>query len=245
MLEISSCSWVTLLYVRLSPAFTPASQIINPTLSVSACLAFQFPVLFLYFYDMMLNAKNQKDILITIMINLANEEVTAEFSTSLPCGGSLVNLIEDCRKLMGNLGCPSVVTQNLKLSWMLSVVVTVSKPSSRKSNPRWQFCRSNQPPSDMLWARSLLACTSCPCPMEIGLQGTPCKTTRKLLSNIWILKVIKPSHQAILYFKWNKWHCKLIWRWHQSVQIGWLGQQSNTQIFDIRMPQLTNQNEAF
>lgn len=104
-----------------------------------------------------------------------------------PCGGSLVNLMEDCRKTGGrgnefdhgpftklitalfvqvNPGgggralevvltcssvmekrlCGSVVIQTRNVSCGASTVVIVSSSSSINSRPRWQFCRSTQPP---------------------------------------------------------------------------------------------------
>jgi hypothetical protein len=41
-----------------------------------------------------------------------------------PCGGSLVNLIELCRRLMGNFLCSSVVIQILKFSFTFSAEMT-------------------------------------------------------------------------------------------------------------------------
>lgn len=41
-----------------------------------------------------------------------------------PCGGSLVNLMELCRRLMGNFLCSSVVIHSLKASFTFSADVT-------------------------------------------------------------------------------------------------------------------------
>lgn len=85
--------------------------------------------------------------------------------------------MEDCRKLMGNLGWTSVVSHTLQPLWMFSELVTDSSSSSRKSRPRWQFWRRSQPPSAILLANNLRACTSWPCPMEMGLHGAPYRYT--------------------------------------------------------------------
>ena len=47
---------------------------------------------------------------------------------------------------MGKLGWTSVVIQIREAWWTLSVSRTVSRSSSMKSSPRWQFCRSTQVP---------------------------------------------------------------------------------------------------
>ena len=56
-----------------------------------------------------------------------------------------------CKRLIGNLGCSSVVIHSLKFSFGDWAVVIVSRSSSRKFNPRWQFWSSTQPPSTKNW----------------------------------------------------------------------------------------------
>ena len=101
---------------------------------------------------------------------------------------SVCECVPTWRREIGNFGCASVVIQTLHDSCMLSVCISVSWSSFMKSRPRWQFCSSSQPPCGcgtslfapptspgvltavMHCCSSLLACTSCPWPMERALH---------------------------------------------------------------------------
>jgi hypothetical protein len=48
-----------------------------------------------------------------------------------------------------------------------SVFTRVSSTSGKNLRPKWQFCRSTQPPLFMPSCINLRACTSCPCPIEM------------------------------------------------------------------------------
>ena len=52
----------------------------------------------------------------------------------MPCGGSLVNLIDDCRRVMGNLGWTSVVIhrRNFSLTFSVDVICKISNNDNRE-----------------------------------------------------------------------------------------------------------------
>ena len=52
----------------------------------------------------------------------------------MPCGGSLVNLIDDCRRVMGNLGWTSVVIhrRNFSLTFSVDVICKVNNNDNRE-----------------------------------------------------------------------------------------------------------------
>lgn len=77
-----------------------------------------------------------------------------------PCGGSLVNLMDICRSVMGNRLWTSVVIHRRKASCTVSASTMMSISSSMKSSPRWQFCRSTHPPcvDNSKWKWGYLCC---------------------------------------------------------------------------------------
>ena len=52
----------------------------------------------------------------------------------MPCGGSLVNLIDDCRRVMGNLGWTSVVIhrRNFSLTFSVDVICKINNNDNRE-----------------------------------------------------------------------------------------------------------------
>ena len=76
-----------------------------------------------------------------------------------------------CSNPIGKWGCTSVVIHILNWSCTNSVSVTVSSNSSKKSNPRWQFCSKAHPPSAMKTDINFRACTPWPCPIDTARQS--------------------------------------------------------------------------
>ncbi|TNN79753.1 hypothetical protein EYF80_009986 [Liparis tanakae] len=77
-----------------------------------------------------------------------------------PCGGSLVNLIDICRRVMGKCLWTSVVIQRRKQSCTISVSVTVSISSSMKSSPSAMMESVGSEPIDRKQMRGVLGSDS-------------------------------------------------------------------------------------
>ena len=73
---------------------------------------------------------------------------------------------------------------------------TVSNNSSKKFKPRWQFCKSTQPPSVINCCNNRRAWISCPCPIETFLQSV-CEEIRRKYSEISLKRTLYKADSSI------------------------------------------------